>query len=247
MQLNGQGSQQGSSVRWSTRLRDVLHGKPQKIQRLRGSVKIGNLVESGHALNSGISLPLPVVQKRSEYSNFGGDAYDTKALAMLGFVILMHIAGLYIITRVSDIQMPAVSVPLTISFALSEPAQEKPKIKPKPKPQVLADAPIPDEKPVEESQPQVIPPEYKVAHLNNPVPPYPPLSRRLREQGDVILRVYVEPDGTPGQIQLHTSSGFTRLDQSAQDTVGRWKFIPARRGDGPVGAWVLVPINYVLN
>lgn len=152
-------------------------------------------------------------------------------------------------TQKADIRMPAVSVPLQISFALSEPVQEKPRIKPKPepRPQALAEEPAPVEKPPEESQPRVTQPEYRVAHLNNPAPDYPALSRRLREQGDVILRVYVTPEGAPGEIQLHTSSGHQRLDRAAQEAVERWKFVPARRGEDPVGAWVLVTINYVLS
>jgi len=28
--------------------------------------------------------------------------------------------------------------------------------------------------------------------------------------------------------------------------VRQWKFVPARRGDTPVGAWVLVPISFTL-
>jgi TonB family protein len=245
MQLNGQGSQQGSSVRWSTRLRDVLHGKPPKIQRLRGSVKIGNLVESGPSPNSEMALPA-MVNKRPEYSNFGGGSYNAQSLIALGFVILLHIAGLYTITRVSDIQMPAVSVPLMISFALSEPVQEKLKAKPKPKPQVMTEEAPSEQKPVEESKPQVIPPRFDVAHLDNPVPAYPALSQRLGEQGQVVLRVYVTPEGMAGQVQIHNSSGYPRLDRAAKETVERWKFMPARQGDESVGAWVLIPIPYIL-
>jgi protein TonB len=139
-------------------------------------------------------------------------------------------------------------VPLQISFTLSEPVQEKPKIKPRPKPRpALAEEPVPQEKPVQEAQSKVTPPEYNVAYLNNPRPVYPHLSRRLREQGDVILRVYVTSDGAPGEIQLHTSSGYPRLDNATREAVKRWKFMPARHGEQPVGAWVLVTINWVRN
>ena len=37
-----------------------------------------------------------------------------------------------------------------------------------------------------------------------------------------------------------------RLDNAAQDAVWRWKFVPARRGDEAVSAWVLVPITFNL-
>jgi protein TonB len=47
-------------------------------------------------------------------------------------------------------------------------------------------------------------------------------------------------------VQLQASSGSSRLDQSALDTVRRWKFVPARLGKDPIAAWVLVPIAFTL-
>lgn len=87
---------------------------------------------------------------------------------------------------------------------------------------------------------------FDAAYLQNPAPSYPSIARRLGEQGRVILRVFVESTGMPGRIEIKSSSGFSRLDQSAQDAVQRWKFIPARRGDEVVAAWVLVPIEFNL-
>ena len=68
----------------------------------------------------------------------------------------------------------------------------------------------------------------------------------MGEQGRVILRVLVSSDGVPEKVELRTSSGSARLDESALDTVKRWKFVPARQGDQPVAAWVLVPISFSL-
>jgi len=36
------------------------------------------------------------------------------------------------------------------------------------------------------------------------------------------------------------------LDHAARDTVRGWRFAPARRGDVPVPAWVLIPISFRL-
>ena len=74
----------------------------------------------------------------------------------------------------------------------------------------------------------------------------PPLSRRMGEEGKVVLRVFVEPSGRPSQIELKTSSSSPRLDQAAKEAVWRWKFIPAKRGDDAVAAWVLVPVVFTL-
>lgn len=89
-------------------------------------------------------------------------------------------------------------------------------------------------------------PSYSAAYLRNPKPDYPPLSKRLGEQGVVTLRVFVSADGNPQDVQLKVSSGFGRLDHAAQDAVKRWRFTPAQRGDQAVAAWVLVPIRFSL-
>lgn len=89
-------------------------------------------------------------------------------------------------------------------------------------------------------------PRFDAAYLNNPTPVYPPISRRLREQGRVLLRVYVDPQGAPAQVQLHQSSGYPRLDSAAEAAVRRWRFVPARQGSDAIGAWALVPISFSL-
>jgi len=60
------------------------------------------------------------------------------------------------------------------------------------------------------------------------------------------LRVFVDVRGFPARIELRTSSGYERLDHIALETVRQWKFVPARRGDEAVSAWVLVPISFSL-
>lgn len=72
------------------------------------------------------------------------------------------------------------------------------------------------------------------------------MSRRLGEEGRVVLRVFVDIDGRPEQVELKNSSGFPRLDQAAEDAVRRWKFVPAKRGDEVVATWVAVPIVFNL-
>ena len=92
----------------------------------------------------------------------------------------------------------------------------------------------------------ISPPRFDAAYLDNPKPQYPRLARRLGEHGTVLLNVYVDANGLPEKIELHASSGSPRLDQAARETVRRWKFIPARQGERPVGAWIVVPIRFVL-
>ena len=87
---------------------------------------------------------------------------------------------------------------------------------------------------------------FDADYLHNPKPLYPPLSRRQGEEGKVLLKVSVSAQGAAEQVEVHKSSGFTRLDNAARDAVLRWRFVPARRGDEPVAASVLVPITFAL-
>ncbi len=92
----------------------------------------------------------------------------------------------------------------------------------------------------------VIAPVFDADYLENPAPAYPPLSRRLGEQGRVLLRVWVSEQGRAERVALARSSGFDRLDQSAMQAVARWRFVPARQGERAVAAHVLVPVAFVL-
>lgn len=88
---------------------------------------------------------------------------------------------------------------------------------------------------------------YDAAYLHNPRPAYPPMSRRLGEEGRVLLRVRVGADGHPVAVDVDRSSGFERLDEAARRAVGNWRFVPARRGDEPVEGSVRVPVVFRLD
>jgi protein TonB len=69
-------------------------------------------------------------------------------------------------------------------------------------------------------------------------PAYPPTSRRLGEEGRVVVNVYVLADGRVGDVQVLESSGYERLDAAALEHVRReWRFDPARRGGEAVATW----------
>ncbi|MBA3902496.1 MAG: energy transducer TonB [Rhodocyclaceae bacterium] len=128
---------------------------------------------------------------------------------------------------------PVTPVPATVISAAAEAAS----------PVAVAPRPPVVEAPVA----PVAPPRFDADYLDNPKPAYPPLSRRLGEEGKVILRVFVEPGGRPSKVEIQTSSGFPRLDEAAGAAVSRWRFVPARRGEEPVAAWVRVPIVFALH
>lgn len=80
-------------------------------------------------------------------------------------------------------------------------------------------------------------PTVDASARGNRIPDYPIQARRLGEQGVVVLRVLITPDGRASEIQLAQTSGSTRLDRAAIDAVREWRFMPALRGGRPVSAW----------
>jgi TonB family protein len=77
-------------------------------------------------------------------------------------------------------------------------------------------------------------------------PIYPTESRKLREEGEVMLRVFVNRLGYPSKVELRQSSGFGRLDEAALNAVRAWCFYPAKTAGEAVDAWVNVPIRFSL-
>jgi TonB family protein len=81
------------------------------------------------------------------------------------------------------------------------------------------------------------------------IPQYPPQARRMEQQGTVVLRFLVSPDGTPTKSEIASSSGFPDLDKAAQDALMLCHFKPATidgRPD-PQPAWALLRYNWKLD
>ena len=101
-------------------------------------------------------------------------------------------------------------------------------------------------------------------------PQYPADLLRRRVGGDVMLRVQVLADGTPGLVQREhvdvddSAAVASRksiaadsqeqkeidaqtLEDASAQAVRTWRFNPARRGGTPVDDWILVPFAYAIN
>lgn len=83
-------------------------------------------------------------------------------------------------------------------------------------------------------------------YLNNPAPEYPELALDRGWQGQVILRIKVQPSGKPGTVQVKKGTGYKVLDDAAVRTVKRWTFSPALQGSTPIEGWVDVPLEFRL-
>jgi protein TonB len=190
----------------------------------------------------------------------------------VALVVALHLAAFWLLLQMQVIEMPA---PLsTLSVHLIQPAALRPQAPvtpPKPKPVERRPAPAPQPVPLAMPAAAAAPaatvatpsvpapaaapapapaapsaPRFDADYLDNPKPAYPSLSRRLGEEGKVVLRVHVLPEGRADEIHIHAASGSPRLDQAALDAVRRWRFVPARQGGSAIAAWVLVPIVFTL-
>ena len=80
-----------------------------------------------------------------------------------------------------------------------------------------------------------------------PAPAYPPLSRRLGETGQVVLRVELSESGKVASAMVERSSGHPGLDQAALAAVRHWRCSPATRNGQPMRAVALQPFKFVLH
>lgn len=140
--------------------------------------------------------------------------------------------------------LPPPPMPLTIADPTPAPnaptgvvAQPKP-LPPMTAPVAVAPAPV--------AAPKVELPSSDADYLQNPKPAYPAMSKRLGEQGKVVVRVLIGVDGTAQKAEIRQSSGFDRLDQAALATTQRWRYVPGKRGGVAEAMWFNVPINFVL-
>lgn len=100
--------------------------------------------------------------------------------------------------------------------------------------------------PAPPAPPKVELPSSDADYLNNAKPAYPAISKRLGEQGRVVVRVFIDADGQPSQASVKQSSGFDRLDQASVETALKWRYAPGKRAGVAQGMWFDVPLNWQL-
>lgn len=124
--------------------------------------------------------------------------------------------------------LPPMTAPVTTTAVAAAP--------PKPAPAEIRPA----------APPKVELPSSDAAYLQNPQPVYPPMSKRLNEQGKVLVRVLIGVDGTAKKAEIEKSSGFYRLDEAALATVLKWRYVPGTRDGVPEEMWHTAPITWDL-
>lgn len=205
---------------------------------------------------------------RSSFVRSDGTQFSSMML-----VVVAHVAVIYLLTLSPAREAISNASALMVTLIREQPrAERRPAVLPKPLPVKLPQIAVGPVPPVainsapadistepsakETSAPAVVvaraapatvaPPRFDADYLDNPAPVYPTLSKRMGEEGKVLLRVHVDANGNAIAVDIRASSGSQRLDNAAIDAVRRWKFVPARQDDKSVDAWVLVPIDFSL-
>ncbi len=86
-----------------------------------------------------------------------------------------------------------------------------------------------------------------VEYLQPPRPEYPALSRRMGEEGTVMLRILINERGRAERADIHKSSGVPRLDDAARQAALRAVFKPYTENGRPVPVYAILPISFQLD
>ncbi|MBI1394717.1 MAG: TonB family protein [Betaproteobacteria bacterium] len=150
---------------------------------------------------------------------------------------------------------PVETPPPPKAITLPPTPPEPPLPEPEPAPVVVAPPP-PKPAPVVKAPPappQPAEPKIRsigdagIEYVRPPETTYPRISLRMRETGDLVLRLLVAEDGTVQKVLVQKSSGHPRLDNAAKDAAEKAVFRPYIENGHAVPVWVLVPFSFKLN
>jgi TonB family protein len=84
-------------------------------------------------------------------------------------------------------------------------------------------------------------------HAHSPKPAYPLALRDLGVSGVVWLRVWVDKNGRPREIELAKGSGYRLFDEAALRAVQHWHFVPAKNEQQSLASWVEFAVRFEIN
>lgn len=152
---------------------------------------------------------------------------------------VMDITASVVAKKATVQQLPPPPVQLVKPQMLVAPPPPKIEIVVAPPQPVVAPKPVP-----QTVLPPTVPKEIARTHT---LPPYPPLSQRMGEQGTTGLSCEIGVDGKPISCVVTHSSGSPRLDEAAVSYVkDHYTWTPATRDGKPVTATVQLNIVWDL-
>lgn len=134
----------------------------------------------------------------------------------------------------------------------SPPQQSKPESSPE-NAQSPGESPVPESKTLKESQPVAAVANQRISLpsgvsknllVKEIVPTYPPLARKARIHGEVVLDVDISKEGTVESLKA--VSGHPMLIPAAIDAVKNWRYKPYLVDGKPVPVQTQVTVNFSL-
>ena len=202
------------------------------------------------------ALPRELNQPRERRTRFSGRA------AFLAVTLGLHAVAAFALVRMQFVQRSQEQPPPIEALMLEAPAEHElpPPVYTPPPMNVVYSLPTPQEITFETEAisemtgtaitspgpvTTVAPPMVESVEYVRAAPPvFPKESQRRREHGTVVLRVLVDEQGRPAQIQIERSSGFDRLDTAARQAVEKFLFRPYEVNGVAQPAQVLIPIGF---
>lgn len=95
------------------------------------------------------------------------------------------------------------------------------------------------------SRPSVfVGPKINSRYMSAFQPPYPPGKQRLGEEGVVVVRVLVGPDGRVKQVERISADDHAFYAATVQQALKKWRFTPATRDGVPVEGWREMTVRF---
>jgi protein TonB len=190
----------------------------------------------------------------------------------IGFVIAFHVGAVYLlISGLGKSILEVVTAPIEMNV-IEEAAPEDappppppppqfeappPEFIPPPDIQIAQDAPVANTTAIANVSAKPVPPPPPKADVivkprvdprsPNDTPPYPPSSRRAKEQGITTLQLYVSESGRVTEAKVAKSSGFPKLDNAAVEYAKKkWRYVPGTINGTASGMWITVGLRWKL-
>jgi periplasmic protein TonB len=203
--------------------------------------------------------------ERPNHLNVGDKSATSKA-GSIAIVVGIHIAVIF--GLVAALNQGALMKQLQEIKATVDTQKEPPKAPPPPPPDLVtppppvaivpeftvATAPPPPVTTV--AKPPPAPPPKAAVASSDPLkpvmrthtlPPYPPISVRLNEQGTTLMEVHITTEGNVDDCKVIQTSSSDRLDQAACDYVkNRWRWSPPTNQGTPTAVSTRVSVKWDL-
>ncbi|MCL2897491.1 energy transducer TonB [Brenneria tiliae] len=98
-----------------------------------------------------------------------------------------------------------------------------------------------------QNNPGAIPKNVASVGCAVPQPEYPRRARRLQQEGEVLIRLVIGPDGRLLKHEIARGSGYEALDQAAMSAVAQARCTPYRENGQAISVMTLQPVNFKLS